>query len=130
MLFNMVTDMMTEFLEILVIFLFVITISVFIHLIGSKKEFTKKEIFSKYEKYVVISVIFLDIILLLLFVVQPTYDFIIATYTYQEYLEMLVLNPDSSLYNYLQWILVRMSIMAFLGVEDETKLLKGGLIGN
>lgn len=75
----------------------------------------------------VIGVVIFDVLLFIYLIIEPTYAFISAEYTYQEYLEVMIIDSGSSLYIFLEWLIFRMIMMVYLGVVDETKLIRGGL---
>jgi len=129
MYFNLIIDMLLDFLIILSFMFFFMLIAVVYQLFVKKRPFPTKTIndFSEKEKNLVRGIVILDVIVVLVYLLNPVYEFISGLYSYDEFIIKMIFDPNSNLYTMIEYLLLRMMLMVYLGVKDERMFLGRGI---
>jgi len=120
--------MLTEFLYLLGFILFTFVISILVSLIMKKGKFPEKKDFEYLELFMVGTIMLLDVIIIVVLILDPTYDFISGLISYQDYYSLMLISPESNLYSFLYWLIFRFTVLIFIGVKDERKIIKEGVL--
>lgn len=120
--------MLTEFLYLLGFILFTFIISILVSLIMKKGKFPEKKNFEYLEMFMVATIMLLDVIIIVVLILDPTYDFISGLISYQDYYSIMLISSDSNLYSFLYWLIFRFTVLIFIGVKDERKIIKEGVL--
>lgn len=120
--------MLTEFLYLIGFILFVFVISILVSLFIKRDKFPEKKNFDHLDLVIVTTIMLLDILLIVYLILDPTFDFISGLISYQDYYSMMIVSPDSNLYTYIYWLILRFTVLTYLGVKDERKIIKEGVL--
>ena len=93
-----------------------------------KGKFPEKKDFEYLELFMVATIMLLDVIIIVVLILDPTYDFISGLISYQDYYSIMLISPESNLYSFLYWLIFRFTVLTFLGVKDERKIIKEGVL--
>ena len=128
MLLDITIYMLTEFLYLLGFILFIFVISILVSLFIKKGKFPERKKFEHLELVTVVTIMLLDVLLIVYLIIDPTFDFISGLISYQDYYSIMIVSPDSNLYSYLYWLIFRFTVLTYLGVKDERKIIREGVL--
>lgn len=129
MYFNLIIDMLIDLLLIISFMFLFMFIAVLYQLIVKKQPFPEKRPsdFSQKEIYLVRGIVILDVVMILVFLINPVYEFISGDHSYQDFIFDMIFAPNSNLYQLIEYLIIRMCIMVYLGVRDERIFLRRGI---
>lgn len=128
MILDMTIYMLTEFLALLGFILFIFIISILVSLFRKRGSFPEKKRFENLDKAIVVAIMLLDIVFIVTLIIDPTYDFISGLISYRDYYSLMLISEESNIYTYIYWLIIRFTSLAYLGVKDERKLLREGIL--